>query len=389
MDLQHQELRSDTSYLQKWKLDIEFPQTTHMLLKLSGSWAVTTHLPSIQSVIEAYKTHPQISNIVIDASEISEFDSGLVVWIIKVDNFCQSHQISFDKSNLPEGVVRLFNLSKEVPPRGFHHVEEDKTVLGNIGAATVVLWNRTNDLLEIVGATLFAFFRLIFGRAIFVKHDILRFIQHAGHEAVGIVSMAAFLIGVTLAVIGISQLKEYGAEVYIANIEVIGVLRELGCLITGIVMAGRSASAYAAEIGAMQVHEELDALNSLAISTIDFLVMPRVIAIVFTLPILVVYANVIANLGGLLFSVTVLDISYLEYINKAREAFTLADFFVGLVKAYIFGYLVAIAGCLRGLQCGRSVSEVGNAATSAVVLAMVLIVIANVTIDLMLYAVGI
>lgn len=389
MDLQHQEFRRDTADLQGWKLDIEFPESTHLLLKLSGSWAVTTHLPSIETVVHAVKTHPDISHINIDARDISAFDSGLVVWIIKIDNFCQTHNIVFNKSTLPEGVIRLFNLSKEVPPRGFTHVEEDKTVLGNIGASTVDLWHRTNDLLEIVGATLFAFFRLIVGRAIFVKHDILRFIQQAGHEAVGIVSLAAFLIGVTLAVIGISQLKKYGADVYIANIEVIGILRELGCLITGIVMAGRSASAYAAEIGAMQVHEELDALQSLAISTIDFLVMPRVIAIVFTLPILVIYANVIANLGGLLFSITVLDISYLEYINKAREAFTLTDFFIGLVKAYVFGYLIAIAGCLRGLQCGRSVSEVGDSTTSAVVLAMVLIVIANVTIDLMLYAIGI
>ena len=114
----------------------------------------------------------------------------------------------------------------------------------------------------------------------------------------GIVSITAFLIGITLAIIGITQLKKYGAEKYIAKIEIVGILRELGCLITGIVMAGHTASAYAAEIGAMQVHEELDALESLAISRIDFLVMPRVLAMMITMPILVIYANVIANVEG-------------------------------------------------------------------------------------------
>ncbi len=389
MDLQHQEIHRDTSTPQSWQFDIDFLESHLMRLRLSGSWAVTAHLPSLERIIQAYKTHPDIQKLEIDCSDITAFDSGFIVWIIKIDNFCEQHHILFDKSTLPEGAIRLFKLSKEVPPRGFTHLEEDKSIFGNIGAATRELWHRTNDLLEIVGATLFAFFRLIFGRAIFVKHDILRFIQQSGHEAVGIVSLAAFLIGVTLAIIGISQLKKYGADVYIANIEVVGVLRELGCLMAGVVMAGRSASAYAAEIGAMQVHEELDALQSLAISRIDFLVMPRVIAMVITLPILVIYANVIANVGGLIFSITVLKISYLEYINKAREAFALGDFFIGICKAYIFGYLIAIAGCLRGLQCGRSVSEVGDAATSAVVLSMVLIVIANVIIDLMLYAVRI
>ena len=373
----------------KWALDIEYPEPSRILLKLSGNWAVTAHLPVIDKVVDAIQQHPDVELLDINATEVTKFDSGLVVWLIKVEKFCKEKNIDFHRANLPEGVQRLFYLSHEVPPRGFVHKVEDTSLLGIIGSSTIKLWRRSNDLSEIIGATLLGFFRLMFGKAILVPRDILRFMQNGGLEALGIVSLASFLIGVTLAIIGITQLGKYGAESYIANIEMIGVLRELGCVITGIVMSGRTASSYAAEIGAMQVHEELDALHSLAISRIDFLVLPRVIALLITMPLLVIYANVIANFGGLFFSVLVLKVSYLEYINQAREAFDINDFNISLIKGFIFGYFIAIAGCLRGIQCGRSVSAVGDAATSAVVLAMVLVIMANVVIDLMLYALGI
>lgn len=373
----------------KWELEIQYPETSRILLKLSGDWAVTAHLPVITDVVNGIKSHPDVQILDIDATHVSRFDSGLVVWLMKVERFCKQENIDFHRANLPEGVQRLFHLAHEIPPRGFVHEEEDKSFLGNLGGAGRRLWRRINQLFEIIGATLLGFFRLMFGKAIFVPREILRFMQTGGHEALGIVSLTAFLIGVTLAIIGITQLEKYGAESFIANIEVIGVLRELGCLITGIVMSGRTAASYAAEIGSMQVHEELDALHSLAISRIDFLVLPRVIAMLITMPLLVVYANVIANFGGLFFSVLVLKVSYLEYINQAREAFEISDFNISLIKAFIFGYFIAIAGCLRGIHCERSVSAVGDAATSAVVLAMILVIMSNVVIDLMLFALGI
>ncbi len=386
MDWRHQIVGTDASGGLHWQLEVDCSTPTTLTLTLSGAWVLMASLPSLDSVVAAIQRCPELTTIDINTQNLSVYDSGMVVWLMKVEKLCTENQFSFKISSLTEDVQRLFQLAHEVPPRGFVHEEEDKSILGNVGLAMKTVWHRSNELMEILGATLIGFGRILGSKARFLRKDILRFIQTGGHEALGIVSLTAFLIGITLAIIGGTQLKKYGAQEYIANIEIVGILRELGCLITGIVMAGHTASAYAAEIGAMQVHEELDALQSLAISRTDFLVMPRVLALVITMPILVIYANVIANMGGLLFSVFILKISYLEYIDNAREAFALADFFIGIVKAFIFGYLIAIAGCLRGLQCGRSVSEVGDSATSAVGLAMILIIIANVVIDLMLYA---
>lgn len=389
MNLQQQLTGMDKSNGQGWQLDIGLAEPSTILLKLSGSWEVTAHLPRTRDVEKAIKNNPDVTKIDIDTSEVSRYDSGMVVWLIKIEKLCADKNIVFNKNTLPTGVQRLFQLAHEVPPRGFVHEEEDTSVLGNLGAATRVVVFETSELLGMIGATLVGFARLLSGKAIYVKKDILRFIQAGGHQALGIVSLAAFLIGITLAIIGITQLRKYGAEAYIANIAVIGVLRELGCLVTGIVMAGRTASSYAAEIGAMQVHEELDALHSLAISRVDFLVMPRVIGLMITMPFLVIYANVIANFGGLMFSVFVLNVSYLEYIMQARDAFEISDFIISVVKAGVFGYLIAIAGCFHGMQCGRSVAAVGDVATYAVVSAMVLIIMANVVVDLMLFALGI
>lgn len=387
MDWRHQIVGTDAASGLQWQLEIACPDSITLLLTLSGAWVLTANLPALDTIATTIQLCPNVKTINVNTQNLSLYDSRMVVWLMKVEKLCSEKKLIFNRSSLPIGVQRLFELAHEVPPRGFVHEEEDKSVLGNLGSATKILWYRSNQLIEIIGETLVGFSRVLRGKARFLKKDILRFIQNGGHEALGIVSITAFLIGITLAIIGITQLKKYGAEKYIAKIEIVGILRELGCLITGIVMAGHTASAYAAEIGAMQVHEELDALESLAISRIDFLVMPRVLAMMITMPILVIYANVIANVGGLVFSVFILKISYLEYINNAREVFALGDLIIGITKALIFGYLIAIAGCLRGLQCGRSVSEVGDSATSAVGLAMILIIIANVAIDLMLYAV--
>jgi phospholipid/cholesterol/gamma-HCH transport system permease protein len=167
----------------------------------------------------------------------------------------------------------------------------------------------------------------------------------------------------------------FGAQIYVANLVGVGMAREMGAMMTGIIMAGRTGAAFAAQIGTMQVNEEIDALQTMGISPMDFLVMPRMIALIVMMPLLCLYANLMGILGGMFVGMTMLDISFAQYLEQTRSAIDMTDFSLGLVKSVVFGIIVAMSGCLRGIQCGRSSTAVGNAATSAVVTGIVLIVI--------------
>ncbi len=152
---------------------------------------------------------------------------------------------------------------------------------------------------------------------------------------------------------------------------------DMGAIMTAIIMAGRTGAAFAAQIGTMQVNEEVDALKTFGFSPMDFLVLPRMIALILMMPLLCVYANLLGMLGGGLIGVGLLHISVVQYVNETLHGVALMDFVIGIAKSVIFGILVAVSGCLRGMQCGRSASAVGQAATSAVVTGIVFIIVTD------------
>jgi phospholipid/cholesterol/gamma-HCH transport system permease protein len=184
-------------------------------------------------------------------------------------------------------------------------------------------------------------------------------------------------VGLILAFVGAVQLRLFGAQIYVADLVGIGMAREMGAMMTAIVMAGRTGAAFAAQLGTMEVNEEIDALKTLGMSPMEFLVLPRMLALVLMLPLLCLYADLMGIVGGGLIGVGMLDISPTEYINETISALTLTQFMAGLIKAAVFGVLVALSGCLRGMQCGRSASAVGEAATRAVVTAIVSIIVSD------------
>jgi phospholipid/cholesterol/gamma-HCH transport system permease protein len=190
------------------------------------------------------------------------------------------------------------------------------------------------------------------------------------------VSLISLLVGLILAFIGAIQLKIFGAQIYVASLVGIGMVRALAAIMTGIIMAGRTGAAFAAQLGTMQVNEEIDALKTLGVSPMEFLVLPRMLALFLMMPLLSLYANLMGVLGGLLIGVLMLNLNFMEYFNKTKESVSLNDLWVGLFSAAVFGVLVALAGCMRGIQCGRSASAVGEATTSAVVTSIVSIVVA-------------
>jgi phospholipid/cholesterol/gamma-HCH transport system permease protein len=212
-------------------------------------------------------------------------------------------------------------------------------------------------------------------RARFQSRDLWVLVQECGAQALPIVSLISILVGLILAFVGAIQLQQFGAQIFVADLVAIAMTREMGAMMAAIIMAGRTGAAFAAQLGTMQVNEEIDALKTLGISPIDFLVLPRMIALILMLPLLAVYADVLGILGGMIVGIFMLDISPLLYWNQTLGAVALNDVLLGIGKSAVFGVLIALSGCLRGIQSGRSASAVGAAATSAVVTAIVLIVV--------------
>ncbi|MGD0076819.1 MAG: ABC transporter permease, partial [Candidatus Binataceae bacterium] len=214
------------------------------------------------------------------------------------------------------------------------------------------------------------------GKARYRRVDLMEVVQQCGPEAVGIVSLIAFLVGVILAFMGAVQLSRFGASIYVADLVGIGMVREMGAMMTAIIMSGRTGAAFAAELGTMKVTQEIDALTTMGISPPEFLVLPRVLALAMTMPLLCLFADFLGILGGAFVGVVMLDLSLSSYIRETISTLTFVNFAGGLVKGTTYGVLIALAGCLRGLQCGNSSSAVGDAATQAVVMSIVMVIVA-------------
>ena len=201
-----------------------------------------------------------------------------------------------------------------------------------------------------------------------------------------IITLISALVGMILAFVGAVQLKLFGAQIFIADLVGLGMAREMGAMMTAILMAGRTGSAFAAEIGSMTVNDEIDALKTSGFSPMDFLVMPRILAMLVTIPLLCLYADIWGMMGGALVAAGLFDISASEYLIQIQTRLRLIDFEVGIGKSAVFGILVATAGCLRGLLCQRNASSVGLATTSAVVTGIVYIVISDAVMTLLVTA---
>jgi phospholipid/cholesterol/gamma-HCH transport system permease protein len=257
------------------------------------------------------------------------------------------------------------------------------------GAATLEFIRGTPQMLAFLGEVMLSLLRLLSGRARFRARDLWLEIEEVGPRALPIVSVISFLVGLILAYLGADQLKLVGAQIFIADLVAIGMVREVGALMTGIIIAGRTGAAFAAQLGTMQVNEEIDAYKTLGISAIDFLVLPRMLALMLMVPLLTLYSGFIGMLAGLLVSVTIFDIGVFEYYTETLRALEFKQFAVGLSKGTVYGAMIAFAGCLRGMQCGRSAEAVGHAATSAVVTAILLITIAASIMTVVYYQLGI
>ena len=295
-----------------------------------------------------------------------------------------------DATGLPDGVRRLLNLAAAVPEReGARREAERDPLLTRIGASALNTGASALNLITFIGEAFAALLKFLGGKARFRRSDLGLLLQDCGANALPIVTLISLLVGLILAFVGAVQLMMFGAQIFVADLVGIAMLRVMGAVMVGIIMAGRTGAAFAAQLGTMQVNEEIDALQTLGIDPMEFLVLPRMIALIIMMPLLCVYANLMGILGGMIVGVGMLDISMLQYYQQTRAALNLNHFWIGLFQAGVFGVLVALAGCLRGIQCGRSASAVGEAATSAVVTGIVSIVVATAVITVICNILGI
>jgi len=348
-----------------------------LVVRLAGGWRLEEGLPPVAPVereIHARTTR----TLAFDTRELGSWDSALVTFLAEVSALCRARGIAMDQGGLPPGVRRLLELAEAVPEAaGARRKPRRASWLAHVGTDALAVWQDVREALVFLGELVLSLGRLVRGRARFRRLDLFLIVQSCSAEALPIVMLISVLVGMILAFVGAVQLTRFGAQIYVADLVAIAMVREMGCIMTGIIMAGRTGSGFAAQIGTMRVTQEVDALTTLGIPPMDFLVLPRVLALSLMMPLLTVYANVLGIAGGALVGVGMLDVTLVQYVNESNAAVTLTSYATGIGKSVVFGVLVALSGCLRGMQSGKSASAVGDAATSAVVTGIVLIIVAD------------
>ena len=361
-----------------------------LLMHLGGGWELRNELPSVDDVQKQLESEPGVRRIIFDTERLTAWDSGLLTFLVKVFERCDQSSIMIDKNGLPKGVQRLLSLAASVPEKKDAHQEATReSVFSRIGSYVLEATESAGDLLAFIGEAFLAFIKLLAGKARFRRSDLALIVQECGVQALPIVALISFLVGLILAFMGAIQLKMFGAQIYVADMVGIAMTREMGAMMTGIIMAGRTGAAFAAQLGTMQVNEEIDALTTMAISPMEFLVLPRMLALILMMPLLTLYADLVGILGGAVVGIGMLNLSVVQYYHETLRALSLTQVGIGVIHSVVFGVLIAISGCFQGMRCGRSASAVGKATTSAVVMSIILIIVSDGVFAVMSSAIGI
>jgi len=357
---------------------------------IAGDWVLGAEPPSLEAVLTQMGDGKDINRLVFSTEALGRWDSSLMTELIRLIDYGAKQGIQVDTSTLPEGIQGLLSLVYAVPERAGARRQETRTPwLEVIGKGGLRIFRDSQSLVVFIGETALSVFALTRGKARFRWVDLWLYIQDCGPSALPIVTLISLLVGLILAFVGAVQLALFGAQIYIADLVGLGMTREMGGLMAAIIMSGRTGAAYAAQLGTMQVNSEIDALKTMGFEPMEFLVLPRMLALILIMPLLCLYADLMGIVGGALVTVNFFDVSLVEYLNRTANAVHIPDFTIGIVKCAVFGVLIALSGCMRGMQCGRSASAVGDAATSAVVTGIVFIVIADSLMTVMCNRLGI
>lgn len=336
-------------------------------LEVKGDWTKPTFLePNLDG----------LKRISVSPTQLGEWNAFLATALYHLLRRCEKEGIEFDYTAMPEGIRKLLKLATATA------VQERKpskplNFLEKTGYATYGFYEACHTGCWFTGELVQAFLKLCVGKARMRWKDLYSEICKAGPSALCIVALISWLMGVILAFVGSIPLKWFNVELYVASLIGIGMCRMLGAVMTGVVMSGRTGAAYAAELGTMQTNDEIDALSSMGISPMEFLVLPRFLALTLMMPFLGIFSFFSGIIGGLCVGVIYLQLSPLEFWTHLIRTTRLNDLYVGIVTSFVYGILISICGCLRGLRCGHSSEAVGQATTSAMVSSIICMVIAT------------
>ncbi len=348
-----------------------------LVIGLTGDWSLEAPEVALEEALSPLKEPGSaLERVTFDSSELGRWDTSLIIALVAIRKFARAKELDFDDSGLPKGVRQLLQLAFSVREReDTRRQVEAQGFVYNLGQSTLALIQETRQFFAFTGRVTRSFSRFVRGKANYSGRDLGQYIQEAGAEALPIVSLLSLLVGMIFAFVGAMQLEAFGVGIYTADLVGIAMVREMGPIMTAIILAGRTGAAYAAQIGTMKVNEEVDALSTLGIDPIDYLVLPRILALILMVPLLTIYADLMGILGGLVVGVFMLNISMLQYLQQTLDSVTLSYLFGGLFKAVVYGSLVAMAGCQQGMACGGSAMAVGQSTTKAVVMGIVAIVV--------------
>ncbi|MGY0216862.1 MlaE family ABC transporter permease [Endozoicomonadaceae bacterium StTr2] len=372
-----------------WQLDTSSKPSGQesgvVTVELYGAWLISASIPKATELDEL------LTEVVSSCDEATihlvpgagfEWDTGFMSFLLQLHQRAVAFGVKLDPSRLPSQCCQLFELTTAVKP-------EPPSAPA---ARSIVSLSEIADLVKsqlyFGGEVTLAFISLLSGRARTRFADCLFFFQQTGPNAIPIITLISVLVGMILAYLGLVQLRQFGAQVYIADLVAIGMTREMGALMTAVILAGRTGAAYAAQLGTMQVNEEVDALVTLGIRPVEYLVLPRILALVAVMPLLTIYSDVLGIAGGALVAVG-MDLTFTQFFHHISQTLSFHAILAGCFKSVIFGLLIAMAGCQAGMTCGRSSAAVGEATTRAVVLGIVYLVVADALLNIIYYKLGI
>ncbi len=340
---------------------------------LGGTWRVTAEKPDWFPA--RLRTNPAVLRVAL-GGDIGEWDSSLLLFIHEVRTWAQGAGVECDFGALPEGMramlAQFTEACEQVRP-----TERALDFVSAVGVAAQDAWAKTGEIANFVGECVLSGVYLAKHPHKFRMRDCLEQMQQCGAMSLPIVSLISLLIGLIMAYQSAILMRQFGADIYVADAVGLVMVRELGAMMTAVILAGRTGAAFAATLGNMRANDEIDALQTFGIRPVDFLVMPRLIALGLMMPLLALYANGVGILGGMVVALGLLDIPPQAYWVQTMSAIDLSDVSTGLIKASAFGILVGLSGCHRGLLAERSAAGVGQAATSEVVMGLLLIILAD------------
>lgn len=359
-------------------------------LHLAGHWT-TTSVSGVDAMLRSLAL-PESGEAVLLMGDVEALDTAGAWLVHRTERALQERGVTVrieDTAPRFAGLIDAVRRNDDVNPEHEPRTNAFIAMVERVGRATFMVAEETRDLVNFLGHCVIVMSRSLVRPGRVRMTSLVHHVEQAGLNAVPIVGLISFLIGVVLAFQGAEQLSKFGAQIFTVNIVSQGVLREMGVLLTAIMLAGRSGSAFTAQIGTMNVREEIDAMRTIGLDPMEILVLPRLWALVISLPLLTFFANVMGLLGGAIMATVVLDVTFFQFARQLSGAVTLWTFWIGLIKAPVFGFIIGLVGCYEGMRVSGSAESVGRMTTRAVVEAIFLVIVLDALFSILFAVLGI